>query len=112
MKPKFLGGIEPDVAGVDRRVVLAKWLTSTENTLFARSIANRVWSHFFGKGIVDPVDDVRVSNPPSNPALFDKLGDKLVEYNFDFKQFVRDICNSQTYQLCHRPQRQQQGRRT
>jgi hypothetical protein len=98
MKPKFLGGPEPDVAGKDRREVMAKWLTSTDNPFFATSIANRVWAHFFGKGIVEPVDDIRVSNPPVNPELFKTLGDKLVEYNYDFKRLVRDICNSETYQ--------------
>jgi len=98
MPPKFLGGARPDLAGKDRRVVLAEWLTSTDNPYFAPSVANRVWAHFFGKGIVEPVDDVRVSNPPSNPELFKTLGDKLVQYNYDFKQLVRDICNSQTYQ--------------
>ncbi|MFO0820724.1 MAG: DUF1553 domain-containing protein [Pirellulales bacterium] len=98
MKPKFLGGPEPDLAGQDRRAALAKWLTSTDNPLFAPSISNRVWAHFFGRGIVEPVDDIRVSNPPSNPELFKTLGDKLVEYKYDFKQLVRDICNSHTYQ--------------
>ncbi|MBC7852445.1 MAG: DUF1553 domain-containing protein [Pirellulaceae bacterium] len=88
----------PDVAGKDRRDLLGKWLTSTDNPYFATSVANRVWAHFFGKGIVEPVDDIRVSNPSSNPELFKKLGDKLVEYNYDFKRLVRDICNSQTYQ--------------
>ena len=98
MPPKFLGGPVAEVAGKDRREVLAKWLTSTDNPYFATSVANRVWAHFFGKGIVEPVDDIRVSNPASNPELFKKLGDKLVEYKYDFKQLVRDICNSQAYQ--------------
>ena len=98
MKPKFLGGIEPDTAGKDRREILAKWLTSTENPYFATSVANRVWAHFFGKGIVEPIDDIRVSNPASNPELFKRLGDKLVEYKYDFKALVRDICSSQAYQ--------------
>jgi hypothetical protein len=98
MKPKFLGGIEPDTAGKDRRDLLAKWLTSTDNPYFATSVANRVWAHFFGKGIVEPVDDIRVSNPASNPELFKTLGDKLVEYKYDFKSLVRDIANSHTYQ--------------
>jgi hypothetical protein len=98
MPPKFLGGEAPDVAGKDRRQVLAQWLTSTDNPYFATSVANRVWAHFFGKGIVEPVDDVRVSNPASNPELFKTLGDKLIEYKYDFKSLVRDICNSQTYQ--------------
>ena len=98
MAPKFLGGPVADVAGQDRREVLAKWLTSTENPYFATSVANRIWAHFFGKGIVEPVDDVRVSNPASNPELFKKLGDKLVEYKYDFRQLVRDICASDAYQ--------------
>ncbi|MHB0957300.1 MAG: DUF1549 domain-containing protein [Pirellulaceae bacterium] len=98
MPPKFLGGPAPDQQGRDRRVVMAEWLTSAENPLFATSVANRVWAHFLGVGIVDPVDDIRISNPPSNPALFEKLGTQLRDYRFDFKQLVRDICNSQTYQ--------------
>jgi len=98
MKPKFLGGAEPDVAGKDRRMVLAQWLASPENPYFATSVANRVWDHFFGVGIVQPVDDVRISNPPSNPELYESLGKKFTEYNYDFKQLVRDICNSKTYQ--------------
>jgi len=98
MKPKFLGGEVPDVAGKDRRKVLADWLTSSENPYFAKSIANRVWAHFTGVGLVDQVDDIRASNPPSNPELFDRLGEKLVEYKFDFRQLVRDICASEAYQ--------------
>jgi hypothetical protein len=98
MEPKFLGGQVADVKGKDRRAVLAAWMTSAENPFFATSVANRVWSHFFGKGIVEPVDDIRVSNPASNPELFQQLGKKLIEYKYDFKQLVRDICNSQAYQ--------------
>ncbi|HVU89353.1 MAG TPA: DUF1549 domain-containing protein [Pirellulales bacterium] len=98
MPPKFLGGPSPDTAGQDRRVVLARWLASPENPYFATSVANRVWAHFFGVGIVEPVDDIRVSNPASNPELFQALGDRFTQYNYDFKQLVRDICNSQTYQ--------------
>jgi hypothetical protein len=79
-------------------VVLAEWLTAPENPYFATNVANRVWAHFFGRGIVEPVDDIRASNPPSNPELFEELGRKLVEYRYDFKQLVRDICNSETYQ--------------
>jgi len=98
MAPKFLGGEVPDVKGKDRRKVLADWLASPQNPYFATSVANRVWAHFFGIGIVEPIDDVRVSNPPSNPELFEALGAKLTEYGYDFKQLVRDICNSNTYQ--------------
>lgn len=98
MPPKFLGGEQPDVAGKDRRAVVAEWLTAPDNPFFARNVSNRIWAHFFGKGIVEPVDDVRVSNPPSNPELLDELAKKLVEYNYDFKLLVRDICNSHAYQ--------------
>lgn len=97
LPPKFLGGAVPKVEK-DRREVLADWITSPENPFFATSIANRVWAHFMGVGIVEPVDDIRVSNPATNPELFKALGDKLTEYKFDVKQLVRDICNSQAYQ--------------
>ncbi len=103
MTPKFLGGEVADTKGKDRRVVMAEWLTSPENPYFSTSIANRVWAHFMGVGIVDPVDDIRVSNPPSNPELFQTLGDKLAEYDFDFRQLVRDICNSHAYQRSATP---------
>jgi hypothetical protein len=98
MAPKYLGGDMADVKGRDRRAALAEWLTAADNPYFAPSVANRVWAHFFGIGIVDPVDDIRVSNPASNPELFATLGEKLVEYNYDFKRLVRDICTSQAYQ--------------
>jgi hypothetical protein len=99
MKPKFLGGAEPDVAGKDRRQVLAGWLASPENPYFATNLANIVWAHFFGRGIIDEVDDVRVSNPPSNGELLEAMGKKFTEYQYDFKKLVRDICTSRTYQL-------------
>ncbi|MDG1807828.1 MAG: DUF1549 domain-containing protein [Pirellulaceae bacterium] len=99
MKPKFLGGATPDLKGKDRRMAVAQWITSADNPYFSKNLSNLVWAHFFGRGIVDEVDDVRVSNPPSNPELLDKLGKKLTEYKYDFKQLVRDICNSRTYQL-------------
>jgi hypothetical protein len=98
MAPKFLGGPAPNTAGKDRRELLAKWITSPENPFFATSIANRIWAHFFGIGIIEPVDDIRVSNPATNPELLEALGKKLIEYNYDFKRMVRDICNSNTYQ--------------
>ena len=95
--PKFLGGEAPDTKGKDRREVLAKWLVSPENPFFATSIANRVWAHYMGMGIIDQVDDIRVSNPATNPELLDMLGDKLVEYDYDFRKLVRDICVSRAY---------------
>ncbi len=99
MKPKFLGGDTPEVEGQDPRVSLAKWLTAPDNTAFNQTMANIIWKHFFGRGIVDPVDDVRISNPPSNRELLETLGQKLAAYGFDKKKLIRDICNSRTYQL-------------
>lgn len=101
--PSVLGGGTPDLAGRDRREVLAQWLTSPENPWFARNIVNRVWHHFMGRGIVEPVDDVRVSNPPSHPELLDMLAAKLIEYNYDQRKLIRDICTSYTYQQSTRP---------
>lgn len=99
MPPTYLGGGPAELKNTDRREALAIWLTSKENSFFAQNLANFTWAHFFGRGIVDPVDDVRVSNPPSNAALLDALSGKLVEYNYDFRRLVRDICTSRTYQL-------------
>lgn len=99
LPPKFLGGDTPDLTGKDRRKVLADWLASPENPYFARNLANLVWDHFMGMGIIDPVDDVRVSNPASNPELLDELAAKFTSYNYDFRKLVRDICTSRAYQL-------------
>lgn len=97
--PKFLGGEAPQMKpGEDRRKALAKWIASPENPFFGRNISNIIWQHFFGVGIVDPVDDVRISNPPSNPELLDALAKKLTEYNYDMRKFVKDLTMSQTYQ--------------
>ncbi|MCL4216058.1 MAG: DUF1553 domain-containing protein, partial [Candidatus Hydrogenedentes bacterium] len=92
-----------DLQGRDRREALAEWLTAPENPWFAKNVANRVWQHFLGKGIIEPADDVRVSNPPSHPDLLDALGAKLVEYEFDLKRLIRDIANSYTYQQGTQP---------
>ena len=98
--PTFLGaGTAVLPAGADYREVLAAWLPSPANPAFGRNLANVVWSHFFGMGIVEPVDDVRVSNPPSNPALLQYLGEKLSRDGYDIKPLVREICNSRTWQL-------------
>ena len=99
MAPKFLGGETPDLKGRDRREVLAEWLASPDNPYFATNLANIVWAHFFGKGIIDQVDDVRVSNPAVNAELLADLGKRFTEYNYDFRRLVRDICMSRTYQL-------------
>ncbi|MGL6076318.1 MAG: DUF1549 domain-containing protein [Fimbriiglobus sp.] len=99
VKPKFLGGDTPTIAkGVDYRAVLAEWLTSPKNSAFAENFGNVVWAHFFGRGVVEPVDDIRISNPSSNPELLEALGKKAVEYKFDVKKIARDICLSRSYQ--------------
>lgn len=103
MAPRFLGGEQPGTAGRDRRGLLADWLTAPENPWFAQNIANRVWDHFFGAGIIDPPDDVRVTNPPGNPQLLEELGSKLIAYDYDLRRLVRDICNSHTYQMTTQP---------
>lgn len=97
--PKFLGGDAPALDGKDPRHFLASWLTSADNRMFARNVANRAWAHFFGRGIVEPVDDGRISNPPSNEALLAALAKRLAESKFDVRALARDICNSTTYQL-------------
>jgi hypothetical protein len=99
--PKFLGEAttRPIPQGADRREVLAKWLASPENPYFAKNLSNIVWNHFFGRGIINPVDDVRISNPASNPELLEALGEHFQSYKYDFKRLVRDICTSRTYQL-------------
>ena len=99
MPPKFLGGATPDCKGHDRRELLGQWIASTDNPYFAKNLANIVWAHFFGRGIVHQVDDVRVSNPPVNGPLLDALAKHFTEYKYDFKRVVRDICTSRTYQL-------------
>jgi len=101
--PKFLGGAAPDVAGKDRREVLAAWLASPENPHFGRNLTNLVWAHFFGRGVVDEVDDVRVSNPPVNEALLDALAKGFVDSGYDFKRLIREICTSRAYQRSSRP---------
>jgi hypothetical protein len=83
----------------DRRVAFVQWLTSKENPIFAKSMANRTWSYFFGRGIIDPVDDIRASNPPSNAPLLDALTEDYIKSNFDTKKLIRTICTSRTYQL-------------
>ncbi len=82
----------------DRREALAEWLTSAQNPFFAKAIVNRVWSYFLGRGIIEPVDDIRGSNPPINPALLDALERDFVASGFDMRHLIRAIVNSRTYQ--------------
>ncbi len=100
MAPKVLGMPAPSIApGADRRAALAQQVTSPENPHFARATVNRIWFHLLGRGIVDPPDDFRDSNPSANDALLETLARELVENNFDVKHVVRTIANSRTYQL-------------
>lgn len=103
MPAKVLGGIGPVAEGGDPRPALAAWLTSPDNEMFSRNLANRIWAHYLGRGIIDPVDDVRASNPPSNGPLLDALSKRLVESKFSLRSLVRDICNSRVYQLSAKP---------
>lgn len=82
-----------------RRVNAAKWITSPKNTYFARSYVNRMWSYLLGVGLIEPVDDIRAGNPPTNPALLDALTEEFVKSGFDTQKLVKTICKSRTYQL-------------
>jgi len=87
----------------DRRRELADWVTAADNPWFARNLANRVWAHLLGRGLVEPVDDFRDTNPPTNPELLDALGRHLVEQGFDLRALIRTICASRVYQHASRP---------
>ncbi len=106
MEPKPLGASRPQSANsadnepaADRRLELADWLTSGENPLFARSLVNRVWKHCFGRGLVEPVDDLRPTNPATHPALLDALARDFAAHRFDLHHLLRTITTSETYQL-------------
>jgi hypothetical protein len=100
MPPRVPGVKTPDAGGLkDRRELLAKMVTSADNPFFAKSVVNRVWYHLTGKGIVDPVDDFRDSNPSANDALLDALARDFVDHHFDLKHVIRTVLNSRTYQL-------------
>jgi hypothetical protein len=101
VEPEYLiasAGAPPVGSLSDRREELAEWLTSEKNPFFAQAITNRLWSYFFSRGIIDPVDDIRASNPPVNKALLDALADDFVEHGFDLQHVVRTIVSSRTYQ--------------
>lgn len=85
-------------AAASRRTQVAQWLTAAENPYFARSYVNRLWSYFLGVGLIDPVDDIRASNPPTLPELLDRLTADFVESGFDARQVMRVICRSRVYQ--------------
>ena len=104
MNPKFIVAVAQASTPVsssvpsDRRIAYAEWLTSKDNPFFAKSTVNRVWSYFFGRGIIDPVDDIRASNPPANPALLDALTKDFTDHDFDLRHLMRTIAQSRTYQ--------------
>jgi len=87
----------------DPRQRLVDWMVAKENPFFARAVANRYWAHFLGRGIVDPLDDMRVTNPPSNPELLDALAKELIDNRFSLKHLVKVIVKSRTYQLSSTP---------
>jgi hypothetical protein len=101
---KTLGGKPLKVSSdEDPRQKLVDWMVARDNPFFARAVVNRYWAHFFNRGIVDPPDDMRVTNPPSNPELLDALAKDFVEHKFSLKHLVRTICKSRTYQLSSAP---------
>ena len=103
--PRTLAVVEPsvpfgEVAATtdDKRQMLAAWLTAEDNPMFARAGVNRIWSYFMGRGIIEPVDDIRTSNPPTNPELLDALTKDFVDSGFDMKHIMKTITRSRTYQ--------------
>jgi len=104
LKPAGLGAAPLDVpAERDPRVFLADWMADPNNPFFAKALVNRYWKHFFSRGIVEPEDDMRETNPPSNPELLDRLARHFIDSGYDLKELVRTICRSQTYQLSALP---------
>ena len=112
VKPTPLGGQTLVLAPQDDpRPALAAWLTAPDNPFFARMLTNRYWKHFFQRGLVEPEDDLRLTNPASNPALMDALAESFAKGGFDLKALVRTICTSSTYQLSSEPNAHNAGDR-
>jgi hypothetical protein len=104
VKPSGLGSQPLELSPEqDPRQALADWMSAKDNPFFSRSLVNRYWKHFFGRGLVDPEDDMRVTNPASNPELLDALAKEFVDHGFDLKHLVRTIVTSTTYQLAAEP---------
>ncbi|MCB1230700.1 MAG: DUF1553 domain-containing protein [Verrucomicrobiae bacterium] len=100
LKPTPLGAEPLELTPAeDPRQPLANWLTSADNPWFSRMLVNRYWKHFFGTGLVEPEDDMRVTNPPTHPELLNGLAVHFSESGFDLKELIRTLCNSRTYQL-------------
>jgi hypothetical protein len=104
VKPAGLGGPSLEVApDDDPRLQLADWMAEESNPFFAKVLVNRYWKHFFKKGLVEPEDDLRDTNPPTNPELLDALAKHFIESDFDLKEAIRVIVSSKTYQLSAQP---------
>jgi hypothetical protein len=104
LEPKYLdGNVVKFAPEEDPRHALVDWMAKPENPFFAKTFANRMWGHFFGRGIVQEIDDMRETNPPSNPELLDALAREFREHNFDMKHIVRIMLQSQVYQLASEP---------
>jgi len=112
LKPAALGDAIPAIApDEDPRLKLADWMGNPKNPFFARALVNRYWKHFFQRGLIEPEDDIRDSNPPSNPELLAALEKHFIESRFDLKGLVRAITQSSTYQLSSRPNKENVGDR-
>lgn len=96
---KFAANKVPPPPRFSRKDPLADWITRADNPFFARAIANRVWGQYLGRGLVHPVNNLSPSNKPSHPALLDRLTQELIDHKFDLKWYIRELVNSQTYQL-------------
>lgn len=103
LRPRFLGGRELSDAKLDRLQALADWVARPDNAFFARTQANRIWAYLMGRGIVDPIDDFRMSNPPANTPLLEALARELAATGFDQKRLIRTIMASRSYQLSALP---------
>ncbi|MBN9122732.1 MAG: DUF1549 domain-containing protein [Planctomycetes bacterium] len=98
-KPRFLGAPTPDLGDGDRLAAVADWIASPTNPFFARAQVNRIWLHLMGRGLVDPNDDFRLTNPPSNPPLLEWLAGDFAKGGFRLKRTVKAVMTSRTYQL-------------
>lgn len=99
VKPEFLDGTTPNfVSGQAKRTILARWITDQRNPWFAQAAVNRLWDHFFGRGLVNPVDHLDTAGPPSQPELFDELAQQFILHGYDLKYIIRAITASDAYQ--------------
>jgi hypothetical protein len=103
LAPKFLGGDKPTVGSGPLRPTVANWIASEKNPYFAKAMVNRLWSQYFGRGIVNPVDDMQPGNAPSHPEMLEEIAHQFAQNNFDVKFVVRAICNSEAYQRSSKP---------